>query len=324
MLPLGDPAPWRVVGPLFAAAQGDESPATLADLQAVVAAATHRPIRVHDAAWLSRFRLEKRLAARFRDRRVLLAGDAAHVHSPLGGQGMNTGIQDARNLAWKLALHLRAGAPSSLIDSYEAERRPVAASVLRMTDRLYRVALTRGLAAKLARGGGGILALRAAARSPRLRRRLSRRLGELDVGYRGSPIVAGAAPRRRVPRPGDRLPDAPVRGPAGERSLHEALAGPSLVILLCEEAAGDLLGALPVPGRGILLILRLADHAGPGIVHDVHGLARSRLGLVSGGVILVRPDGYIGYRSEAPDLPGLRRHLDLILGGAAGAAPATT
>ncbi|MGO4780456.1 FAD-dependent monooxygenase, partial [Lysobacter sp. 2RAB21] len=88
---------------------------------------------IHDFAWISRFTDMVRQAAAYRDRRVLLAGDAAHVHPPMGGQGLNTGVQDAVNLGWKLAQVIKRISPDTLLDSYHAERHPVGARVLRNT-----------------------------------------------------------------------------------------------------------------------------------------------------------------------------------------------
>jgi 2-polyprenyl-6-methoxyphenol hydroxylase-like FAD-dependent oxidoreductase len=115
---------------------------TLAEVRAALVAAYGTDFGAHRATWLSRFSDAARLASSYRDRRVLLAGDAAHVHSPVGGQGLNTGVQDAVNLGWKLAQVVHGTSPESLLDTYQAERRPVAAGVLRIT--LALTALQRG------------------------------------------------------------------------------------------------------------------------------------------------------------------------------------
>jgi 2-polyprenyl-6-methoxyphenol hydroxylase-like FAD-dependent oxidoreductase len=109
-------------------------------LQALVDAFTDGGLRLHDPVWLTYFGLQHRHAARYRTGRVFLAGDAAHVHSPAGAQGMNTGIQDAWNLGWKLALVSRGVADEALLDTYDAERRPVGRFVVRFTDRAFTVA----------------------------------------------------------------------------------------------------------------------------------------------------------------------------------------
>jgi 2-polyprenyl-6-methoxyphenol hydroxylase-like FAD-dependent oxidoreductase len=134
------------------------------------------PVTVTGMAWSSRFRVHHRLADAYRRGPVFLAGDAAHVHSPAGGQGMNTGIQDATALARLLADTLAGGTAD--LDAYETSRRPVAAGVVTMTDRLTRVATVRNPAARAVRN----LLLSVAGRSPALQRKLAMNLSELSVG----------------------------------------------------------------------------------------------------------------------------------------------
>ena len=112
---------------------GQTSEPTLRDLSEALIAVYGTDYGIHSATWISRFTDMTRQAASYRERRVLLAGDAAHVHSPAGGQGLNTGVQDAVNLGWKLAQVVNETSPESLLDTYHAERHPVAARVLRNT-----------------------------------------------------------------------------------------------------------------------------------------------------------------------------------------------
>jgi len=127
--PLGD-GYFRVVVPAAAVAQDRAVPPTLDEFRTQLRAVAGTDFGVHSPRWLSRFGDATRLADRYRVGRVLLAGDAAHVHPPVGGQGLNLGIQDAFNLGWKLAAQVAGWAPDGLLDSYETERRPVAAAVL--------------------------------------------------------------------------------------------------------------------------------------------------------------------------------------------------
>src|SRR6184192_4304540 len=120
---------------------GPTTEPTLPDLSEALIAVWGRDYGVHSPTWISRFTDMARQAAAYRERRVLLAGDAAHVHNPVGGQGLNTGVQDAVNLGWKLAQVVNQTSPDSLLDTYHAERHPVAARVLRNT--LAQVALRR-------------------------------------------------------------------------------------------------------------------------------------------------------------------------------------
>ena len=163
---------------------------SLFEVQALPDARGPRAPRPHveDVAWSSRFRVQHKVATRFREEGVFLCGDAAHVHSPAGGQGMNTGIQDAANLAWKLALILRDQAPVSLLDSYERERRPVAQGVVSTTDRLTRLATMRSPLARRLRN----VLITIAGRAGRLPQQLAKNLSELDVSYRAGWRVDGA------------------------------------------------------------------------------------------------------------------------------------
>jgi 2-polyprenyl-6-methoxyphenol hydroxylase-like FAD-dependent oxidoreductase len=175
---------------------------TIDGLNALIRERTGRDdIVVHEVFWASVYGLNARLADRYRVGRVLLAGDAAHVHPPTGGQGLNTSIQDAYNLGWKLAAVL-AGAPEGLIDSYEAERRPIAAGVLGLSTDLLAKAMTRQ---GMKRG---------------------REARQLDLGYEGSTLSLDLCVEARV-APGDRAPDAPCQG----RRVFEVLAGPHWTLL---------------------------------------------------------------------------------------------
>ena len=149
------------------------------DIQALLDARgpKKRPARVTDVVWSSRFRVHHRLADHYREGRVFLAGDAAHVHSPAGGQGMNTGIQDAVALAGRLAGVLSDGADERVLDGYEAERRPVAADVVAFTDRMTRVATVDHSPVRRIRNA----ALRALNRIPAVRRNIALKLSELAI-----------------------------------------------------------------------------------------------------------------------------------------------
>lgn len=166
-------------------------------VRALVAARTHLSARdVTEIRWASDFRPRAALAARFREGRVLLAGDAAHVHSPAGGQGLNTSVQDAYNLGWKLGQVLRHGAPVALLDSYEEERRPVAVDMLGLSTRIHRGEQHRGKTAQ-----------------------------QLGLGYRGGPLSVG---RAGVLHAGDRAPDGPT---ADGRRLFDVFRGPHFTLL---------------------------------------------------------------------------------------------
>jgi 2-polyprenyl-6-methoxyphenol hydroxylase-like FAD-dependent oxidoreductase len=227
LLPLPGPQRYRMLVPR---GPGDETEATLANFQEVFAKVGPPGAVVDDPAWMIAFRLHCRMVGQYRVGRVFLAGDAAHIHSPAGGQGMNMGIQDAFNLAWKLALVHTGRARPELLDSYHAERHPVAAAILAGTD-----TATSGLAFNLGLHSATALELRNravgfATSLGFVRRKLSRAASMLDIHYANSPIVGQDRPSllgarmlgKRVdespsvgdwfhfghgPAPGDRAPD---------------------------------------------------------------------------------------------------------------------
>ena len=216
-------------------------------------------IEVQSVSWASAYTMNARLAERYRVRRVFLVGDSAHVHPPTGGQGLNTGVQDAYNLGWKLAAVL-GGAPDRLLDSYEEERRPVAGAML-------------GLATSL---------LDAAKRGGMQR---GREVRQLDIGYRGSSLTLNPAGRDATLVAGDRAPDAPVRGAAGStRRLFDLFRGPHWT-LIGHEAVGDVIN-----GHKGLHIHRIGRGCE---LQDEEAHFRDAYGLASEEWVLVRPDGYV-------------------------------
>ncbi|UQU63111.1 FAD-dependent oxidoreductase [Couchioplanes caeruleus] len=266
----------------FAAAigPGQDAEPSLANLRAVLRRRTGRTgIHLHEPQWSSLWRANIRLAGRYREGRVFLAGDAAHVHSPAGGQGMNTGIQDAYNLGWKLAAVARGSSPP-LLDTYEAERRPVAAHVLALsTARLTRVLERNDLPTR--RDASTI---------------------QLDVGYRGSALARddrdGAAPLRA----GDRAPDATgLTTSEGERRLFQLTGGGRFTLLS--------FGAAPAVPAGVRTLRVVGRPARPGDLADTHGHLAAAYGATSDTLVVIRPDGHAGLISDAGDAAAVSRYL---------------
>ncbi|MFJ6028779.1 FAD-dependent monooxygenase [Pseudarthrobacter sp. NPDC092424] len=240
--PLGTPATWRLLAikrtiKRTTAARPPGAPdAALAEVQEVVNEYTDGSVRLHDAAWITEFRIHLRAAARYRSGRLFLVGDAAHIHSPAGAQGMNTGIQDAVNLGWKLAQALTGRGEPALLDTYQAERRPVGKAVLRLSNRPFRIATSLNPLVRLARSRIAPVLAPLAAKATWGRARLFRTISELGIGYRRSPLSANG-PGPRVPRrrgglqAGDRLPDTPVLCNGEATTLHRVLAGPAWHLL---------------------------------------------------------------------------------------------
>jgi len=314
LFPLGRPASWRLLA-MHPTLQGRREPdrPSLEELQALSDLFTGGRLRLRDPVWLTYFRLAHRHATRYRAGRVFLAGDAAHVHSPAGAQGMNTGIQDAWNLGWKLALAARGVADAALLDSYDAERRPVGGFVVRFTDRAFAVATSTNPLVRTLRTRLVPRMLPLALRFDRGLASGFRTVSQLGIGYRGSPAVQEGRPGlRRGPRAGDRLPDTRIAQDGRACWLGEALAAPVFHLLLCGPTCDWDPGQLAmVRGRHpeMLAVHHLSREAMVGVLHDAQGQALARLGVENTAHYLVRPDGHIGYRAAGTDLDGLQGHL---------------
>ena len=275
---------------------------TLEEVQALTNQRGPTEARLSDPVWMSRFHISHRMVREFRKLRVFLAGDAAHIHSPAGGQGMNTGIQDAFNLAWKLALVAQGRAPAQLLASYHSERAPVARGVVNLTDRITRLATTRNTVAQSIRD----FLLPMVSGIDLVGEKIADRLGELDVNYRLSPIVENAGGGRL--RAGDRAPDAELRDEEGKaRRIFELLRAPRHTLLLflgatndAEAKAQEIGAALSGFPSEMVDTYRIArgESGVEAELRDLSGLAHEAYGLMEGGIVIVRPDGYIGYRSD--------------------------
>ena len=200
------PGRYRIIADVGVSDGAHPADPTLAEVQSVVDRRGPGGLKLSDPIWLSAFRINERKVKDYRSGRVFVAGDAAHVHSPAGGQGMNTGMQDAINLAWKLALATHsAQLPEPLLASYSAERSAVGEQILKQAGRLTAIGVMHNHTAQMLRNfvGGLLLGL-----SP-VRRAMADTLTEITIGYPHSPLngphVAGN------PAPSDRMP--PVAGP---------------------------------------------------------------------------------------------------------------
>ncbi|PSK98855.1 4,5-epoxidase [Murinocardiopsis flavida] len=240
--------------------------------------------KVSDPVWTSVFRVHRRLAADYRCGRVLLAGDAAHIHSPIGGQGMNTGIGDAENLGWKLALVSHGRAGDALLDTYTAERRPLAAEVLSTTTTNTRLLVGEGAVTRLVRDYALIPLLG----MPAMQRKATAAASQLWVTYRKGPL--GGRTAKGGLRPGDRIPDRECRRDDGTPVRLTRALGAGWVLLAPDAA--------PVPELAAAARERLG--AGVAVLHPGAGCPES-------GALLVRPDGHLAWRGSTAE--GLRRWL---------------
>lgn len=231
-------------------------------------------LTLSELSWATVWRPNIRLAERFRVGRVFVAGDAAHVHPPTGGQGMNTGIQDAHNLGWKLAAALRdpGAATEALLDTYEAERRAVAAHVL---------GLSTALLDKTLKGDPDAMV-----REDTL---------QLDLSYR-QVVTPGAVPVGDGVQAGDRAPDAPLAD-RNDRSvrLFDVFRGPHATLLVFGAATGTDGIGLPGTDTRVIRVITPETTSDNGELIDADGHARRAYAAGDGTRILVRPDGYVGF-----------------------------
>jgi 2-polyprenyl-6-methoxyphenol hydroxylase-like FAD-dependent oxidoreductase len=244
----------------------------------------HAKLHVRKIHWASVWRPNIRLAERYRSGNAFLAGDAAHVHPPTGAQGLNTGVQDAYNLGWKLAQVL-AGAPEALLDTYEAERQPVAARVLGLSTELYSGMSNRALAA--------------AKRGDEER--------QLALTYRGGALAPDTGERSDGVRAGDRAPDARYTDVQGRKGrLFDVFRGPHFTLIAVGAAAIDELPRFTWPGAGASLkTVAIPTNGAPGL---------TRLYGIDGPTqILVRPDGYVAYVAHDDWTASLRKQAPLLL-----------
>jgi hypothetical protein len=212
-------------------------PLPLAELEAEFAKISGRSVTLSEPVWLARFRTHHRVVNKIRGGRVFVVGDAAHIHSPAGGQGMNTGMQDAANLAWKLVASLRGEGSDSLLDSYQAERLPVAQEVLRFTDRLFNLAAGQhGWYAHL-RDWVAPLVVHEATSLDEVQHRAFRKFGQLDLAYPGTSLGLNDGGRRAVsPAAGDRAPNARL---SRHQDLFDLTAGYRFAPLALSRAYPD-------------------------------------------------------------------------------------
>jgi 2-polyprenyl-6-methoxyphenol hydroxylase-like FAD-dependent oxidoreductase len=258
-------------------------------------------MRVVDSAWMTPFRVNDRQAERYRGRSSFLVGDAAHVHSPVGGQGMNTGMQDAANLAWKLAA-VTYGAPPQLLDSYDEERSAVGRRLLRTTKTSLSAATVGNAIFEKLRDT--VLSL--AAHSNHLKQVLAGFISETDINYRESSIVTELEGEGQL-KAGDRVPNPDVLFPSGQRGrLLDPLQSGNHLVITVEPISPDGLDTR----LSRVSVVTASDETGTGPsfvptkeIRELFGLNR---------VAIVRPDGYLGFRGSADEWEPIEQYARVV------------
>jgi 2-polyprenyl-6-methoxyphenol hydroxylase-like FAD-dependent oxidoreductase len=322
----------RMMADIGTAAATKPPDPTLAEAQAVVDERGPGGLRLSNPIWLAGFRINERKVTDYRRGRVMLAGDAAHIHSPAGGQGMNTGMQDTFNLAWKLALIQRGqGQAQALLDSYSLERSAVGDQVLHGAERVTTIATLRNPVAQYLRNHvAGIMTSFGFVQD-----KIKNALCELNINYRQSPLSAQNWHGGAVAA-GDRMPEAPLTSAqnSGQTTLFAVMRGTRHNLILLPGArdlqatsqllkiADEALRAFPeifsvhVVLKADTITAAPDQSALPSTVSvwlDTEGRLHQQMGATDRALILVRPDGYIGYRAQPADAGAFQKYLDRYL-----------
>jgi len=271
---------FRIIADLGLSAGGPPVNPTLDQVQAIIDRRGPGGMTTSNPIWLTAFRINERKVSDYRAGRVFVVGDAAHVHSPAGGQGMNTGMQDAFNLAWKLALVCRGEAAEALLDSFSVERSAVGAEVLKAAGRLTMVATMRNHTAQAVRNLFGRLLLGLAP----VRKAMVDTMSEVSVGYDDSPLNGPSLRRGDIPASGRRLEPVTGQTPVGSGNT------PRFAIF----AAGS--------SNVSALAIKFPD------LID----AEIRAPLDPDVILLVRPDGYVACAAQADDVGVIGDYLGAI------------
>ncbi len=292
---------WRIVGIVPPGLRGRDD-LLLDDVIPSIREEAGVGVALQDCSWFSTYRIHHRRAEHFRNGRCFLLGDAAHIHSPVGAQGMNTGLQDAYNLAWKLALVVSTGAGAALLDSYEAERIPVAQRLLGTTDRAFSLIVSNTRLAGLLRTRVLAKVMALAMGRERIQRLAFRTISQTGIGYPDSPLSKTLTGLPEVaPRAGDRFPwlrlELTMKGPAED--FYSALDDTRFTLLLIGQPAPT----AGLPGLGGLL----RTHVVPSSLANDRELAR--VNIPRRAFYLLRPDGHVGLAGPRLELAAVTRYV---------------
>jgi len=297
---------WRVVGIVPPALRGRDD-LTLDDVTPSIRKEAGSGLVFRRCSWFSTYRIHHRRAEHFRDRRCFLLGDAAHIHSPVGAQGMNTGLQDAYNLGWKLALVVSGAADAGLLDSYEAERIPVAQRLLSTTDRAFSLVVSNTTLAGLLRTRVVPKIIALAMRVERVRRLAFRTISQIGIHYRDSALSETLPGMPTAgPRAGDRFPWLRPTLSANNppEDLYKKLDDTRFTLIVLGQAAP----AAGIGGFGDLLRI-LVIPSDPANEREL-----ARVQIPRSAFYLLRPDGHVALCGIELDAAAVTRYLSQRMG----------
>jgi hypothetical protein len=282
----------------------DDSEPTMEDFEESIRQLCPGAAEITDPVWIARFRLHHRNVHDYRKGRVFVCGDAAHIHSPAGGQGMNTGMQDSVNLAWKLAMVLRGDKPDSFLESYNIERHRVGENLLKGTDRMFEMMATTNWVYLWLRNTLVPWVVPWIMGNRERRTNRFRFVSQLGIRYRHSPIVGTSSNYNGKLRGGDRAPDGKLMGADQATRLHWLCVGPAHHLILFSGVGAvdakeidDTAAEFMKDGMGWVKVHEVFDGTTPShsCLVDPKANLHMLFGFKEAGYVLIRPDGYIAH-----------------------------
>lgn len=311
--PMPEDKHYRIIGSLPDELD-NEADLQLNDVLPYLNKITGYPVNVEECNWFITYKLHHRMAEKFRLNRCFLIGDAAHIHSPVGGQGMNTGLQDAYNLAWKLALVINHKIGEQILDSYAAERMPVAKRLLNSTDRAFNLGMSHNVLARLFKKYLMPKVLRWLWSSEKIRKAFFLTVSQTAISYRDSKLSLNLSQAKQI-KAGDRLPYLKVfdEKKQEETDLHAWCFKPGFTLIiigkLIEEELFKVAKWLTQNYNGYINFYYLPTSAKNQQVFDIFEVGKGQH-----KSLLVRPDMHIGFMNDAIDLDRMDNYLRGVVG----------
>jgi 2-polyprenyl-6-methoxyphenol hydroxylase-like FAD-dependent oxidoreductase len=304
---------WRIDGAISGKLEAKDI-LTFEDIEKNFAERIRMKVKLYHPQWFSVFHSHQRYASSFRQNRCFLVGDAAHIHSPVGAQGMNTGLQDAYNLAWKLALVIQDKAKTSLLDTYTSERIGIAKNVVRSTDKVFNLVTSQNFFTKIFRVYAAPLIMQLVLplieNQKIIRHFFFKKISEIGIQYRQSSLSHHASLGNfpsHAPKPGDRLPYILYHEDGKEVNMHEKVKGKGfhLFIFTKYRSLNEILMAVE-KYKAIMSTEIIPYTSETRYLYE-------RLGIENSGCYLIRPDMYIAYRSGKPEADHFESYLQQFL-----------